>query len=97
MSIQGYTLVMQKSTFKKVLEYELPIKVLAQKEGGFVVNSPKWQECYAQGDTIDEAILEITAVAQSLIDIYREEGLEIPLKLQKKVNNLTSVPVIVAA
>lgn len=88
---------MRKSTYKKVLEYELPIKISPQKEGGFVVSSPKWKECYAQGDTIDEAILEITGVAQSLIEIYKEEGLAIPLKLQKKVNNLTSVPVVVAA
>ena len=51
-----------------------------------------------KGDTIDEAILEITAAAQTLIELYKEEGLEIPLKAQKEravVKPLT-VPVIVA-
>jgi len=84
---------------KRVLEYELPIKLQPQKEGGYVVICPKWSDCYAQGDTIDEAILEITAVAQSLIELYKEEGLKIPLKKQKEkgVANPLTVPVIVAA
>ncbi len=49
---------------KKVLEYELPVEVKPQKEGGFVGICPDWSDCYAQGDTVDEVILEITAVAQ---------------------------------
>ncbi|MCL5784445.1 MAG: type II toxin-antitoxin system HicB family antitoxin [Patescibacteria group bacterium] len=68
---------------EKVFEYELPIKIEPQKEGGFVVTCPLWSDCYAQGDTLDEAVLEITGVAQSLIELYKEEGLKIPLKLQK--------------
>lgn len=84
---------------KKVSEYELPIKIDPQKEGGYVVTCPKWSACYAQGDTVDEAILEITAVAQSLIELYKEEGLKIPLKKHKEkgVANHFTVPVIVAA
>lgn len=83
----------------KVFEYELPIKIASQKEGGYVVTCPQWKDCYAQGDTVDEAVLEITAVAQSLIELYKEEGLKIPLKLQKEkgVANSFIVPVIVAA
>lgn len=82
-----------------VFEYELPIKIAPQKEGGYVVTCPLWKDCYAQGDSIDEAVLEITAVAQSLIELYKEEGLKIPLKLQKEkgVTNPFTVPVIVAA
>lgn len=84
---------------RKVFEYELPIKIAPQKEGGYVVTCPLWKDCYAQGDTIDEAVLEITAVAQSLIELYKEESLKIPLKLQKEkgVTNPFTVPVIVAA
>ncbi len=84
---------------QKVSEYELPIKVLPQGNGGYFVASTVWKDCYAQGDTIDEAILEITAVAQSLIELYKEEGLEIPLKnaKEKKLANRLMVPVIVSA
>ena len=84
---------------KKVLEYELPIKIEPQKSGGFVATSPFWQDCYAQGDTIDEAVLEITAVAQTLLELYKEEGLEIPLKTVKesKVTSPITVPIIVSS
>lgn len=84
---------------KKVLEYELAVEVKPQKEGGFLAVCPQWSDCYAQGDTVDEAILEITAVAQSLIELYREEGLIVPLKLQKekRIVNFFTVPVIVTA
>lgn len=68
----------------KVYEYELPIKIEPQEGGGFLAFSPKWKDCYAQGDTVDEAVLEITAVAQSLIELYREEGMVIPLNLQSE-------------
>lgn len=84
---------------ERVSQYELPLKIEPQKDGGFVVTCPLWSDCYAQGDTIDEAVLEITAVAQSLIELYKEENLEVPLKLQskKQLNNPNlSVPILVA-
>jgi len=84
---------------QKVAEYELPVNIEPQKEDGFVVTCPIWKDCYAQGDTIEEAILEVTAVAQSLIELYKEEGLKIPLKPQKskRVDNSLNLPVIVTA
>lgn len=83
----------------KVSEYELPIKIERQKNGGFLAASTSWKDCYAQGDTIDEAILEITAVAQSLIELYKAEDLEIPLKKVRsdKLMDDLAVPIIVAA
>lgn len=84
---------------KRVFEYELPIKIEPQKNGGFVATSPFWKDCYAQGDTIDEAVLEITAVAQTLLELYKEEGLEIPLKSVKesRITSPITVPIIVSA
>lgn len=84
---------------QKVSQYELTIKIQPQKGGGYVAICPSWSDCFAQGETIDEAILEITAAAQSLIELYKEEGLKIPLKLssEKKLANLFSLPVIVSA
>ena len=81
---------------QKVFEYELPIKIEPQKGGGFVATSSSWKECYAQGDSIDEAILEVTAVAQSLIELYKEEGLKIPLK-ETGIKSSITVPIIVSA
>lgn len=83
----------------KVESFELPLKIEPQEDGGFVAASTVWTDCYAQGDSVDEAILEATAVAQSLIELYKEEGLKIPLKLTKesKVSSPITVPVIVSA
>lgn len=82
----------------KVSRYELPLKIEPQKGGGFVATSLTWTDCYAQGDSVDEAILEAIAVAQSLIELYKEEGLQIPLKLTKEgiAASPITVPVIVS-
>ena len=85
---------------EKVSKYELPLKIKPQKEGGYLATCSAWTDCYAQGQTIDEAVLEITAVAQSLIELYKEEGLKIPLKLQGEKSIASPnfvVPIIVAS
>jgi predicted RNase H-like HicB family nuclease len=65
-----------------IAEYELPIEVI--KDGNyFLAKCPKWSDCYAQGETLEEVINEISYVASSLIEIYKEEGLNIPHKLKK--------------
>lgn len=89
--------MLQRTT--KVESFELLLKIEPQKEGGFVAVSPVWLDCYAQGDSIDEAVLEATAVAQSLIELYKEEGFRIPLKLtrESKISYPITIPVVVAA
>jgi len=66
-----------------IQEYELPITVEQDTSGGFVARCQNWHDCYAQGDTIEEAINEISYVASSLIELYKEEGMEIPLMLKR--------------
>lgn len=65
-------------------EYELPITVEQEKKtGGFIVQCQNWQDCYAQGDTLEEAVNEISYVASSLIELYQEENMPVPLKLKR--------------
>ncbi len=82
-----------------VSQYELPIKIDQQKEGGYIARCSIWSDCYAQGDSVDEAILEVTAVAQSLIELYTEEDLPIPLERHntKPIGSPFTIPVIVGA
>lgn len=92
---------MKKSKKLNIQEYELPI-TLQEEDGGFVATCPIWKACYSQGDTIEEAVNEISYVAASLIEVYKEEGMKIPLKLrstsQQKPNGFrVSVPVIVSS
>ena len=85
----------------RVFEYELPIKV--SKAGrDFFAKCPVWSDCYAQGDTVENVINEIVAVAASLIELYREEDLEVPLMKAPRARIIHSqatvkVPVLVAA
>ncbi|KKP80854.1 MAG: hypothetical protein UR81_C0014G0010 [Candidatus Levybacteria bacterium GW2011_GWB1_35_5] len=70
-----------------IQEYELPITIQEEKKGGFTASCSVWKDCYAQGETIEEAINEISYVASSLIELYNEEELIIPLKLKKTEKN----------
>lgn len=66
-----------------IQEYELPILAHADESGGFIAQCKNWTDCYAQGDTLEEALNEISYVASSLIELYQEEGIKIPLTLKK--------------
>ena len=81
----------------QVFEYELPVKVEKDPSGGFVAKSPVWSDCYAQGDSIDEVTNEISSVAASLIELYNEEGLKIPLKKKVASKKTFKIPVYTSA
>lgn len=74
---------MKKKKTLHILEYELPIVIQEEKENGYIARCPIWDDCYAQGETIEEAINELSYVATSLIELYKEENLKVPLKLKK--------------
>lgn len=87
-------------TLARVLEYELPIKV-SKANRQFFAECPIWDDCYAQGDTVGNVINEIIAVAASLIGLYQEEELEIPLKKSPRAKIIhqqttVKVPVLVS-
>ncbi len=85
-----------KSSEIKVLEYQLPIKIEENKEGGFTAFSPVWSACYAQGDSLDETVNEISAVAASLIELYKEESIKIPLRKKISEKSTFNVPVLMS-
>lgn len=95
-----YNYFMQKKTLN-IQEYELPITIQEEKEGGFTAICSLWEDCYAQGDTIEEVINEISYVASSLVELYTEEDMEIPLRLKKTEKNQSrglnlNIPLIVS-
>jgi len=67
-----------------IRQYQLPIEVEGNEKEGFIAHCSVWSDCYAQGDSIEEALNEIFYVASSLIELYREEDLKLPLKLKKE-------------
>lgn len=62
----------------KVLEYQLPLQVEAQAEGGFLATSSALQGVLAEGESVSEAVANAIDVAANIIDIRREEKLSIP-------------------
>lgn len=85
---------MKLQAVNKISEYILPITIEKDATGAFIASSPVWADCYAQGDTVQEAYNEAIAVATSLIELYKEEGLNIPLK-SSQTNKVTfEVPVL---
>lgn len=87
-------------TLARVFEYELPVRV-SKANSQFFAECPVWDDCYAQGDTVEDVINEIVAVAASLIGLYQEEELEIPLKKSPRVKVIqqqttVKVPVLVS-
>lgn len=99
---EWYDIYMRNAKTIVIAEYELPISIKKEKDGGYVAQCTSWNECYAQGDTLDQVIVEISAVASSLLDLYKDEGLSIPLRKKKteKQNALSidlNIPIIVSA
>ncbi len=73
---------------RQIKAYKLPIEI--EQEGDyFIATCPQWPDCYAQGNSIDEATAEIIAVASSLIELYQEE--EIPIPLHKNTRSTVGV------
>lgn len=92
---------MKKNKTLNIQEYELPIIIQEEKEGGFTATCSLWKDCFAQGETIEEVINEISYAASSLIELYKEEGLRIPLKLKKESQKETkgfafNIPLIIS-
>ena len=83
-----------------VNQYQLPIDIV-RDDSWYLARCTNWSDCYAQGESVDEAISEITAVAATLIELYQEEGKRIPLKLIKEIKSPTKIslnlPLTVAA
>lgn len=88
-------------TLAKVFEYELPVRI-SKANSQFFAECSIWDDCYAQGDTVENVINEIVAVAASLIELYKEESLEVPLRKSPRARVIQSqttvkVPVLVSA
>lgn len=93
---------MDKNKTLNIEEYELLVSIQEEDEGGYVATCPIWDECYAQGETIEETLNELSYVASSLIELYKEENMNIPLRVKSSVkkeskNFTLNMPVITAS
>ncbi len=64
-----------------VLEYALPITITPLEEGGYLARCEKLQGCMAEGETVEQAVSFLVDVARNIIDLRKEEGMDIPLSM----------------
>ena len=57
----------------------LPLVFTPQPEGGFTVTSPVLPELVTEGDTLDEALVNVRDAFAALLELYAEEGRTLPL------------------
>jgi predicted RNase H-like HicB family nuclease len=48
------------------------------EEGGYWAEVPAFEECYSQGETIEEVMINIKEAIQSHIIALQEEGMQLP-------------------
>lgn len=64
---------------KKVPSYPFEIRSLTAEEGGgFLISFPDFNECIADGKTIEEAIVEGKKALAAVIAALKDKGLPIP-------------------
>jgi antitoxin HicB len=56
----------------------LPLIFTAQIEGGFTVTSPILPELITEGDTLEEASVNVRDALSAVVEIYAEEGRPLP-------------------
>lgn len=58
--------------------YRIPLHLEPQPEGGFTVTSPALPELLTEGDTIDEAMRNADDAFAAVLELYEEEGRQLP-------------------
>jgi antitoxin HicB len=56
----------------------LPLVFEPQPEGGYTVTSPALPELVTEGDTMEEALENVRDALAAALEIYREQGKELP-------------------
>ncbi|MBU4332358.1 type II toxin-antitoxin system HicB family antitoxin [Patescibacteria group bacterium] len=63
-----------------------PTKIEEQEEGGFLASCPTIQGAWAEGDTIEDAVLNLQDVVSKILE-YRKKEFS-PLSVVKVENNI---------
>ena len=56
----------------------IPLVFTPQPEGGFTVTSPVLPELVTEGDTLEEAYGNVSDALASVIELYADQGRELP-------------------
>lgn len=70
-------------------ERSFTIHLLPEPEGGFTVRVPALPPVVTYGETYEEAIANAREAIEAILDVYREDGTEIPEDIKTRIDTLT--------
>jgi predicted RNase H-like HicB family nuclease len=66
------------------MEYEIPVKIEHLGVGeGYAATSENFPGFLAHGQTLEEAVRKADVVLRSMLEAYRDKGVEPPIKARK--------------
>ena len=74
---------MDKKLREKILEYTVIFEPAS--EGGYVVSAPSLPGCMTQGETFEEATINIKDAIQGYLEVLKEEGETMPQEMKQVV------------
>jgi predicted RNase H-like HicB family nuclease len=64
--------------------YQVPLEITKQEDGLWRVSVPGLRGCWVDTPTLEDGISEIQECILMFIDIYREEGRDLPAEITKQ-------------
>lgn len=77
------TLTKKKTRTKKETAYKLPLVLAPQPEGGYTVTCPLLPELITEGDTVQEAMANVSDALSALLEAYQKLKRPIPAVLKQ--------------
>jgi antitoxin HicB len=72
---------------KRETLYKLPLVLNPAPEGGYTVTCPLLPELVTEGDTVQEALRNVTDALAALVEAYRHLGRPFPAALKQDAEN----------
>ena len=70
-------------------EFRFTITLQPEPEGGFTVRVPALPEVVTFGETYEEAMANAREATEGVLELYKEQGWEIPSDSETRVDHLT--------
>ena len=64
------------------MHYKIPLVLTPQPEGGYTVTSPVFPELVTEGDSVDEALTNVTDALAAVVEAYGDLGRPLPRNAQ---------------
>jgi antitoxin HicB len=62
--------------------FTIPLLLTPQPEGGYTVTSPVLPELLTEGDTLDEALMNVQDAFAAVVEMYEDMGKPLPAAIQ---------------